>query len=159
MLFEVHNSVNARLMMEAAQRQNRHVTDEETIASRFPTKKLCPDCWLDENMTQWDNATVFRFLDEWYWPNHEPTDKQFKSVIAGTAEMEEIPINVHVEEIRGKNESSSTFTSSSISLALVSLLCLVSFSMLAIVAVQKKRRERRKKFVDSRFVKRKQGCF
>lgn len=88
-LWEVHNSVNERLMKEAAQRQNRKVTHQETLASRFPTKKMCPDCWLDANMTTWDNAQVFSFLDDWFWPEYEPSDEQFMAVIAGTAEVKE----------------------------------------------------------------------
>ncbi len=88
-LWEVHNSVNERLMNEAAQRQNREVTHQETLASKFPTRKMCPNCWLDENMSTWDNSKVFHFLDDWFWPNHEPFDEQFMAAIAGTAEFEE----------------------------------------------------------------------
>ena len=83
-LWEVHNSVNERLMKEAAQRQHREVTYEEILASKFPTKKLCRDCWLDENMTQWDNVRVFHFLDEWFWPTNEPVDDQFNDVAVTT---------------------------------------------------------------------------
>eukprot|EP00584_Thalassiosira_punctigera_P012723 CAMPEP_0172547888 /NCGR_PEP_ID=MMETSP1067-20121228/17314_1 /TAXON_ID=265564 ORGANISM="Thalassiosira punctigera, Strain Tpunct2005C2" /NCGR_SAMPLE_ID=MMETSP1067 /ASSEMBLY_ACC=CAM_ASM_000444 /LENGTH=736 /DNA_ID=CAMNT_0013335037 /DNA_START=252 /DNA_END=2462 /DNA_ORIENTATION=+ len=162
-LWEVHNSVNARLMKEAALRQNREVTPEETLASNFPTKKMCPDCWLDENMTKWDNATVFRFLDDWYWPNNEPADKQFKSVIAGAAGLEEkipIDVDIHDDGFRGeKTVKSSTSPSSSLGKGFASLFCFIVFSLLAVAAVQQKRRERRKKFIDSRFVKKKQGCF
>ncbi|KAL7542686.1 hypothetical protein ACHAXR_011992 [Thalassiosira sp. AJA248-18] len=156
-LWEVHNSVNARLMKEAAQRQNREVSNEEIVASKFPTKKLCPECWLDENMTKWDNATVFRFLDEWYWPDHEPADRQFKLVLAGTAEWEEMPM--HAGGFRGEHAEESTIPSSRLAMGFVSLCCLIAFLLLVIVAVQQKRRERRKKFVDSRFVKKRQSYF
>ncbi|EJK49387.1 hypothetical protein THAOC_31739, partial [Thalassiosira oceanica] len=74
-LWEVHNSVNTRLMKEAATRQNREITHEENFAALFPTKRMCPGCWLDDDMTKWDNATVFDFLDGWYWPaNSAPVD-------------------------------------------------------------------------------------
>ena len=154
-LWEVHNSVNARLMREAALRQNREVTAEETLASKFPTKKMCPDCWLDENMTKWDNATVFRFLDEWYWPNDELEDQQFKSVIVGKRQLEEGQTHAGINH---KNVASSTTASSWPGMGFTSLFCLLAISSLMLVAVQKKRQERRKKFVDSRFVKKKKGC-
>lgn len=156
-LWEVHNSVNARLMKEAAQRQNRKVTDDETVASRFPTMKLCPDCWLDENMTTWDNAAVFGFLNELYWPTNEPTNEQFKSVIAGTAD--EIPANVHVRSIHADNVKPSVFSVSKFGTGSVSLFLLLAFLSLAIAAAQKKKSQRRKKFVDSRFVQKRQGYF
>ena len=155
-LWEVHNSVNARLMKEAALRQNREVTAEETLASNFATKKMCPDCWLDENMTKWDNATVFRFRDEWYWPNDELEDQQFKSVIVGKRQLEEGQTHAGIKH---KNVASSTSASSrSGIMGFTSLFSLLAFSSLMLVAVQKKRQERRKKFVDSRFVKKKKGC-
>ena len=161
-LWEVHNSVNARLMKEAALRQNRNVTHEETLASKFPTMKMCPDCWLDANMTKWDNANVFRFLDEWYWPNNEPADKQFKSVITGTGELEEeLPTDANSNYV-GDTESeytSSPLLSSRLGMGFASLVCLVAFSLLVVAAAQKKRRERRKKFIDSRFVKKKEQGF
>jgi len=161
-LWEVHNSVNARLMEEAAMRQNREVTTEETMASKFPTKKLCPGCWLDENMTTWDNATVFRFLDEWYWPDDEPADDHFKSVIAGTAQLEKegtLHADTHIGGPGAENVNLSLFSKSRLGMGFTSLFCLIAFLMFVAAAVQKKRRQRRKKFVDSRFVKKKKGCF
>ena len=149
-LWEVHNSVNARLMKEAAQRQNREVSYQETLASRFPTTKMCPDCWLDVNMTKWDNAKVYHFLDEWYWPSSEPSNEQFKSVIAGNAEEE--------EELSFKEPDHMKLSSKlpSWGAGVASLLCLITFSLLAVAAAQKKRREKRKKFIDSRFERKKQ---
>ena len=157
-LWEVHNSVNARLMKEAAQRQNREISHEETLASKFPTKKQCPDCWLDANMTKWDNATVFHFLDEWYWPTHEPSDKQFKSAISGNVEEE---LLIESETIHDGGSSAeyvkkSTKTAS-LGIGFASLLCLVAFSLIVFAAVKKTRREKTKKFVDSRFEKKKEG--
>lgn len=149
-LWEVHNSVNARLMKEAAQRQNRNVTHEETLASMFPTKKMCPDCWLDENMTKWDNETVFKFLNEWYWPADLSPNPEFKSVITGQ------DIDGASETLPSANTKSAT---RSWGVYFISISCLVAFS-LAVVTATHKRRERRKKFVDSRFVAKKQkGCF
>jgi len=68
-LWEVHNSVNVRLVHEAAERERRIVSKEETIASKFPTKGMCPKCWLDGDMEVWDPAEVFNFLQQWYWPS------------------------------------------------------------------------------------------
>lgn len=155
-LWEVHNDVNARLMKEAAQRQNRNVTHEETLASMFPTKKMCPDCWLDENMTKWDNATVFKFLDEWYWPADLPPSRQFKSVISGQPGKEaDIDIEVADESLPSKK-----FKQYHSKVNVIAISCLIVFSLFAVSATRK-RRERRKKFVDSRFVakkKKKKGC-
>ncbi|KAL9180110.1 hypothetical protein ACHAXT_008080 [Thalassiosira profunda] len=150
-LWEVHNSVNARLMKEAAARQNREVSHEETLASKFPTKNMCPDCWLDANMTKWDNATVFRFLDEWYWPADEVSDMQFKSVAAGAGGYEEMPDHVNDRSPHGTAKP-STFASSKLFAGFASAFCLIAFALLA---ARKKRREQRKKFVDSRFVQKK----
>lgn len=151
-LWEVHNDVNARLMKEAAQRQNRNVTREETMASMFPTRKMCPDCWLDKNMTKWDNATVFKFLDEWYWPADLPPSKQFKSIISGQPVEEGAGIDVTDESLPSKNSRKAHSK-----VNMIAILCLITFSIFA-VAATRKRRERRKKFVDSRFVKKKKGC-
>jgi hypothetical protein len=137
-------------MKEAAQRQNRNVTQEETLASRFPTKKMCPDCWLDDNMTKWDNATVFKFLDEWYWPSDLPPSSQFKSVISGKSDNE--------ADLDVTDTSSSKTRSWKMNF--ISTSFLIAFISLVAVAVTRKRREKRKKFVDSRFVaKKKKGCF
>merc|ERR1712194_769853 len=155
-LWEVHNSVNARLRREAAQRQNRNVTHEETLASRFP-KKMCPQCWKDDNMTQWDDARVFRFLDAWYWPDLEPANEQFTAVSSNIAEGN-MWTNAH-GNFRSDAATSSAVSSSRMGMAFASLLCLVAVSLLVVTAAIKARRERRKKFVDSRFVKKKQGCF
>ncbi|KAL7523657.1 hypothetical protein ACHAWF_000613, partial [Thalassiosira exigua] len=150
-LWEVHNSVNARLMKEAAQQQNRLVSNDETLASRFPTKKMCPDCWLDQNMTKWDNDRVFRFLEDWYWPEHEASDWQFQSVIAGTVPPEEEP------PVQSAKEKPS-YAWYRWGMGFASILCLVSFASFVLVAtINKHRKRRRKKFVDSRFVKKKQG--
>lgn len=137
-------------MKEAAQRQNRNVTQEETLASRFPTKKMCPDCWLDDNMTKWDNATVFKFLDEWYWPSDLPPSSQFKSVISGKSDNE--------ADLDVTDTSSSKTRSWKMNF--ISTSFLIAFISLVAVAVTRKRREKRKKFVDKRFVaKKKKGCF
>ncbi len=148
-LWEVHNSVNERLMKEVAQRSNRKVTHEETLASRFPTKKLCPDCWLDENMTKWDNATVFRFLDEWFWPSCEPSDEQFRAVIAGTADSKEaLPVDPNVRVSGSLSEGAIKTLSlapSRLGTGSTSLFCYVLLLLLVIAVTQKKFRERRKR--------------
>lgn len=140
-LWEVHNDVNARLMKEAAQRQNRNVTREETLASMFPTKKMCPDCWLDENMTKWDNATVFKFLDEWYWPADLPSSKQFKSVISGQPVEEEEETGVAAEQPLPSTTARKSYSM----VNMIAISCLIMFSLFALAATRKRR--------ESRFVK------
>ena len=162
-LWEVHNSVNIRLMKEAAQRQNRNVTNEETLASIFPTKNLCPDCWLDLNMTKWDYQKVFQFLDEWYWPKKEPADTQFKSVVGGALETDQTLFKMAIH--RSFEDDSDEIMSPSFQPSF-SFTCWIGFGFISLIAFlvvaiieARKGNRRRKKFVDSRFVKKKQGCF
>lgn len=138
-LWEVHNSVNERLMKEAAQRQRREVTHEETLASKFPTKKLCPDCWLDENMTQWDNVRVFHFLDEWFWPTNEPAVNLFNDM------AETMDLHVRASTLSARALKSSFVASPTLGFSVISLIgCLLV--LLPIIAVaHKKFCERRKK--------------
>ena len=145
-LWDVHNDVNARLMKEAAQRQNRNVTQEETVASMFPTKKMCPDCWLNENMTKWDNATVFKFLDEWYWPADLPPSKQFKSVISGQPVEEKTDTDVADEQPLPSTKSRKSYSM----VNMIAISCLIIFSLFALSATRKRR-----DIIDSRFVKKK----
>ena len=154
-LWEVHNSVNTRLMIEAAQRQNREVTHEELLASKFPTKRMCPGCWLDANMTKWNNRSVSHFLDEWFWPDTERTDLQFKSVIAGEVKEEllvdenmDLPLSNEEQDLRMRtlHQPVNIF------------IVFVLGSALLIISFRRKLRDRRKKFVDSRYVKKKQNC-
>jgi hypothetical protein len=149
-LWEVHNSVNERLMKEAAQRENRKVTHQETLASRFPTKKMCPDCWLDANMTTWDNSKVFRFLDNWFWPDYEPSDEQFMAVIAGTAELKEaLPVGSD-DGVGGSSSVRALKTSSLVSANrpgtwTTSLFCGLFLLLGVLVMIQKTLHERRKR--------------
>ena len=153
LLSQVHNSVNTRLMKEAATRQNREITHEEKLAALFPTKKMCPGCWLDDDMTKWDNANVFDFLDEWYWPaNSAPVDSQFKTIAASPAMVSDRDMAARPSARRTKASSPSSG-----SMGALSVLCLGSLALAAFI-VSRKRRERRKKFIDSRFVPKKNGC-
>lgn len=159
-LWEVHNSVNARLMKEAAARQYREVTTQETLASSFPTTKQCPDCWLDANMTKWDSVKVFHFLEEWYWPTNEPADKQFQAVIGGPVGgkgTEQLSRST-LRPVRADKPKSEHVDSSPFAIGITTLFFFIAISLLVVAATQKRRRETRKKFVDSRFVKKKQGC-
>ena len=62
-LWEVHNAVNVRLMKEAAMREDREVTEAEKLAAVFPSTKLCPTCWEDENTLKvYREQEVFEFL-------------------------------------------------------------------------------------------------
>ena len=66
-LWEVHNSVNVRLMREAATAEDRTVTQSEKLASIFPPPELCPNCWEDDTLSSYDKDEVFAFLKRWYW--------------------------------------------------------------------------------------------
>lgn len=70
-LWEVHNSVNLRLMKESAEREHRNITKEEIISSKFPSKGMCPNCWLDVDQNSWDSSEMYKFLRTWYWPTDE----------------------------------------------------------------------------------------
>ena len=61
-------SVNVRLMRESAERNNRVLTKAEELAAKFPSRRLCPDCWVDDDMEKWNPEVVFEFLRGWYWP-------------------------------------------------------------------------------------------
>ena len=81
-LWEVHNAVNVRLMKEAAMREDREVTDAEKLAAVFPSPKLCPTCWEDnDSLTAYREQEVFEFLQYYYWPPREVQDPSFKAVI------------------------------------------------------------------------------
>ncbi len=67
MLFTI--AVNSRLARELADRDGRVITKNELIASKFPTKKMCPRCFLDKDMDTWDSNEVFDFLQQRYWPS------------------------------------------------------------------------------------------
>jgi len=158
-LWEVHNSVNARLMREAALRQNRNVTLEEKLASQFPTKRMCPECWRDDNMTHWDDSRVFRFLDAWYWPDLELVNEQFTAVARGNNFVErEGPKGTH-SSFRDNTTTFLTVPSSRMGTGFAFLSCFAAVSLFVVTWALKTRKKRRKKFVDSRFVKKKQGCF
>eukprot|EP00541_Cyclophora_tenuis_P015941 CAMPEP_0116547792 /NCGR_PEP_ID=MMETSP0397-20121206/3973_1 /TAXON_ID=216820 /ORGANISM="Cyclophora tenuis, Strain ECT3854" /LENGTH=150 /DNA_ID=CAMNT_0004072361 /DNA_START=63 /DNA_END=515 /DNA_ORIENTATION=- len=82
-LWEVHNSVNVRLMRESAEAEQRKVTHEETLAAVFPPRELCHACWQDDIMTTYDKDEVFAFLKRTYWPRLELSNRQFQSVVRG----------------------------------------------------------------------------
>lgn len=64
-LFETHNAVNARLLRERADGENRIATPEEEVASQWPSKKVCPVCWLDSG--GWNEDAVYKYLRTEYW--------------------------------------------------------------------------------------------
>ena len=66
-LWETHNSVNARLMKENAEREDREVTEKELLAATFPSREMCFECWLDDKMERHDKDAVFAFLQDRYW--------------------------------------------------------------------------------------------
>jgi thiol-disulfide isomerase/thioredoxin len=70
-LWEVHNSVNVRLMNEHAVSEKRSITAEESVAGKFPTKIMCPLCWKDsKSMSHPNHDQVYAFLREMYWPGY-----------------------------------------------------------------------------------------
>lgn len=137
-LWEVHNSVNERLMKEAAQRQRREVTHEETLASKFPTKKLCPDCWLDENMTQWDDVRVFHFLDEWFWPANEPAVDHRMA--------ETVDVHDRASSLSARALKLSFVASPTIGFSVVSLMVCLLVLLPILAVAHKKDCDRRKKY-------------
>lgn len=49
-----------------------------SLAAVFPTRAMCPDCWLDDDkMEQYDKAAVFAFLQSWYWPANDDKGSSF----------------------------------------------------------------------------------
>lgn len=55
-------------MKESAERDDRIVSKEEELAAKFPSRQLCPKCWLDDDMERYNRDAVFNFLQGWYWP-------------------------------------------------------------------------------------------
>ena len=96
---------------------------------------------------------MFKFLDEWYWPSDLPPSRQFKSVISGKSDNE---ADLDVTDTSISNTQSTT---RSLKMNFISTSFLIAFISLVAMAVTRKRREKRKKFVDSRFVAKKKGCF
>eukprot|EP00549_Striatella_unipunctata_P025723 CAMPEP_0118700950 /NCGR_PEP_ID=MMETSP0800-20121206/16925_1 /TAXON_ID=210618 ORGANISM="Striatella unipunctata, Strain CCMP2910" /NCGR_SAMPLE_ID=MMETSP0800 /ASSEMBLY_ACC=CAM_ASM_000638 /LENGTH=122 /DNA_ID=CAMNT_0006601707 /DNA_START=112 /DNA_END=480 /DNA_ORIENTATION=+ len=68
-------------MKEAAEREQRMVTKHELLAGKFPTKEMCPTCWKDDDLKEFDRDAVFDFLKQWYWPKHERHEKKFRQVL------------------------------------------------------------------------------
>lgn len=65
-LFETHNSVNARLVRERAEREKKTSASEQEVSlSQWPSKDACPVCWLEHG--GWDETMVYKFLRMEYW--------------------------------------------------------------------------------------------
>jgi Erv1 / Alr family/Thioredoxin len=64
-LFETHNAVNQRLLLELAQREHRVASAEEVASRNWPSDRLCPRCWLDGG--GWNETAVYLFLRTQYW--------------------------------------------------------------------------------------------
>lgn len=64
-LFETHNAVNGRLLRERADRENRVANPQEVVASQWPSKVVCPKCWLDTG--GWNEDAVYKYLRTEYW--------------------------------------------------------------------------------------------
>lgn len=72
-LFETHNAVNARLLREKADRENRVATPEEEVERRWPPKSSCPKCWTDSG--GWDEEVVYKFLRVEYWSEDDVSEE------------------------------------------------------------------------------------
>ena len=79
-------------MQEKAQRERRNFTKTEELAAKFPTRKTCPLCWLDKDMSQWDSVEVYRFLKGHYWPYDSSSKMNIKSM-HGDMAMEGQPLS------------------------------------------------------------------
>jgi glycosidase len=77
-LWELHNSVNVRLMKEHAEQDHRTPTTEDEIEKRFPRTEDCPQCWKEDGA--WDEDTIYKFLRVEYWPD-DPTTEEFRKLI------------------------------------------------------------------------------
>uniref|UniRef100_A0A7S1C2N5 Sulfhydryl oxidase n=1 Tax=Corethron hystrix TaxID=216773 RepID=A0A7S1C2N5_9STRA len=65
-LWTAHNSVNARLIKERAEREKREATPEEIDFSHWPMEKDCSICWYDNSF---DETMVYKFLTRRFWLN------------------------------------------------------------------------------------------
>ena len=72
-LFETHNAVNARLLREKADRENRVATPEEEVARKWPPERQCPKCWTETG--GWDEEIVYKFLRVEYWSEDFVSDE------------------------------------------------------------------------------------
>jgi Erv1 / Alr family/Thioredoxin len=64
-LYEVHNAVNVRLMIEKATREKREPTRQNIIEAQWPARRECRPCWLEPDvngMAKWNNTVVYRYL-------------------------------------------------------------------------------------------------
>ena len=80
--------VNVRLAREAADREERAISKEELLASKFPTKAMCPRCFLDPN-------EVFDFLQQRYWPSDgtRTIDHRSSSSMEGGVSVKGTPLS------------------------------------------------------------------
>eukprot|EP00970_Alexandrium_tamarense_P000052 scaffold6_cov190-Alexandrium_tamarense.AAC.48 len=99
-------------------------------------------------MSKWDDVKVFQFLERWYWPEDEDATVPMKSSTRKAMGRHDMSMN-------GRVQGSETATS----LLLPSIRTCLLVSAALVFAVLIKRRERRKKFVDSRYMRKKQGYF
>jgi len=66
-LWEVHNAVNIRLLIEAGIREDRVISNEEKWSRYWPSKELCNQCWGNKEWPEWNNDEVYLYLKESYW--------------------------------------------------------------------------------------------
>ena len=64
-LFELHNTVNVRLVKEKAAGKHTTPSDEDEINVKWPREEDCPTCWLEDG--KWDVDTMYKYLRIEYW--------------------------------------------------------------------------------------------
>lgn len=64
-LWEVHNSVNVRLMKERAEREHRDTTHQDELDAEWPSRSECPRCWRPDET--WDEELIYKYLRLQYW--------------------------------------------------------------------------------------------
>jgi hypothetical protein len=64
-LFEMHNSVNVRLLHEKGEREGFTPTSQEEINKQWPARDDCPECWRDDGGWVEDNAIAKLKGDYW----------------------------------------------------------------------------------------------
>jgi Erv1 / Alr family len=65
-LWEMHNSVNVRLVKEQAERDGKLETEEDEIRVQWPSRLDCPQCWGKDGA--WDEDFIYKYIRMEYWP-------------------------------------------------------------------------------------------
>jgi len=66
-LWEVHNSINIKVMKEKAKELDRIPTKEDERKAIWPSNQACPACRKSND--KWDHGEVYLFIKNEYWPS------------------------------------------------------------------------------------------